>query len=64
MLNSTAVADINADLSAGDPYFGIGGTVNATPLPSIWTMLIAGFAGLGFFAYRGSKKKGCCFAAA
>jgi hypothetical protein len=28
----------------------------ATPLPATWTMLIAGFAGLGFFAYRGSKK--------
>jgi hypothetical protein len=30
--------------------------VAATPLPSTWTMLIAGFIGLGFFAYRGSKK--------
>jgi hypothetical protein len=30
--------------------------VGATPLPSTWTMLIAGFVGLGFFAYRGSKK--------
>jgi hypothetical protein len=27
-----------------------------TPLPSTWTMLIAGFVGLGFFAYRGTKK--------
>lgn len=64
VLNSTAVADINADLSAGDPYFGIGGTVNATPLPSTWTMLIAGFAGLGFFAYRGSKKNAAAITAA
>ena len=31
-------------------------SVTATPLPSTWTMLIAGFIGLGFFAYRGSKK--------
>ncbi len=30
-------------------------SVAATPLPSTWTMLIAGFVGLGFFAYRGSK---------
>ena len=30
--------------------------VSATPLPSTWTMLIAGFLGLGYFAYRGSKK--------
>jgi len=27
-----------------------------SPLPSTWSMLIAGFVGLGFFAYRGSKK--------
>jgi hypothetical protein len=38
--------------------------VTATPLPSTWTMLIAGFAGLGFFAYRGSKKNGAAVAAA
>jgi len=31
-------------------------TITATPLPSTWTMLIAGFIGLGFFAYRGSKR--------
>jgi hypothetical protein len=37
--------------------------VSATPLPSTWTMLIAGFLGLGFFAYRGSKKNGAAFAA-
>ena len=30
--------------------------ISATPLPSTWTMLIAGFLGLGFFAYRGSKR--------
>ena len=34
----------------------IGGDLTATPLPSTWTMLIAGFAGLGFAAYRGTKK--------
>jgi len=28
----------------------------ATPLPSTWTMLVAGFLGLGFLAYRGTKK--------
>ncbi len=36
----------------------------ATPLPSTWTMLIAGFVGLGFFAYRGTKKNGTAVAAA
>jgi hypothetical protein len=35
-----------------------------TPLPSTWTMLIAGFAGLGYFAYRGSKKSSSALAAA
>jgi hypothetical protein len=34
-----------------------------TPLPSNWTMLIAGFVGLGFFAFRGTKK-GCAAIAA
>jgi hypothetical protein len=38
--------------------------LTATPLPSTWTMLIAGFVGLGFFAYRGSKKNGAALSAA
>jgi hypothetical protein len=38
------------------------GPVSATPLPPAWTMLIAGFIGLGFFAYRGSKKNAASFA--
>jgi hypothetical protein len=29
----------------------------ATPLPSTWLMLLSGFVGLGFFAYRGTKKR-------
>ena len=29
--------------------------ISGTPLPSTWTMLIAGFVGLGFLAYRGKK---------
>jgi hypothetical protein len=43
--------------------FQIIGTVTATPLPSTWTMLIAGFVGLGFFAYRGTKKSSPALAA-
>jgi hypothetical protein len=39
-------------------------TASATPLPSIWTMLIAGFLGLGFLAYLGTKKGSTAFAAA
>jgi hypothetical protein len=37
--------------------------ISATPLPSTWTMLIAGFVGLGFFASRGSKKNSAALAA-
>jgi hypothetical protein len=37
---------------------------SATPLPSTWTMLIAGFLGLGFFACRGAKKNTSALAAA
>jgi hypothetical protein len=39
-------------------------SVTATPLPSTWTMLIAGFVGLGFFAYRGTKNRSASLAAA
>ena len=38
--------------------------VSATPLPSTWTMLIAGFVGFGFFAYRGSKNRSAAVGAA
>jgi len=46
--------------SAGNLDFN---AVTATPLPSTWTMLIAGFVGLGFFARRGSKKNSATIAA-
>jgi hypothetical protein len=36
----------------------------STPLPSTWTMLIAGFVGLGFLAFRGTKKGVVAIAAA
>jgi hypothetical protein len=57
---------------SGLPYFpGVIGEfgfnavtgVDATPLPSTWTMLIAGFVGLGFFAYQGTKKRSAAIAA-
>jgi hypothetical protein len=38
--------------------------VSATPLPSTWLMLLSGFVGLGFFAYRGTKKDSATLAAA
>jgi hypothetical protein len=39
-------------------------TTSTTPLPSTWTMLIAGFVGFGFFAYRGTKKNAAALSAA
>jgi hypothetical protein len=38
--------------------------VTATPLPSTWTMLIAGFVGLGLMASRGTKNNSVSFGAA
>jgi hypothetical protein len=46
------------------PIVGFTGSVSTTPLPSTWAMLIAGFVGLGFFAYRGSKKNSVALSAA
>jgi hypothetical protein len=42
----------------------VGSGTCATPLPSTWAMLIAGFVGLGFLAYRGTKKSAAAIAAA
>lgn len=40
--------------------FEVGGRINtslASPLPSTWTMMLIGFAGLGLLAYRGAKNR-------
>jgi len=37
-------------------------TISETPLPSTWLMLLSGFAGLGLFAYRGTKRRAAAFA--
>ena len=34
----------------------VSGTVPAIPEPSIWAMLLIGFAGIGFMAYRSKNK--------
>ena len=36
---------------------------STTPLPSTWLMMLSGFVGLGFFAYRGTKKNAAALAA-
>ncbi len=33
-----------------------------TPLPSTWTLMLGGFAGLGLFAYRGAKNRSAAVA--
>jgi hypothetical protein len=37
--------------------------ITATPLPSTWTMMLIGLAGLCFFAYRGTKKNSAALSA-
>jgi hypothetical protein len=62
----------NGAYSAGNPYIlennngqADGGLFSlVTPLPSTWTMLIAGFLGLGYFAFRGTKNRAGAMAAA
>jgi hypothetical protein len=39
-------------------------SLSETPLPSTWLMLLSGFVGLGYFAYRGTKKRTAVMAAA
>lgn len=43
---------------------GLQATISSTPLPATWLMLLSGFVGLGFFAYRGTKKNAAALAAA
>jgi hypothetical protein len=38
--------------------------VTTTPLPSTWTLMLIGLAGLGFFAYSGTKNRFAAAAAA
>jgi len=59
-ITSTAPSWVADDLSftLNDPL------PSTTPLPSTWLMLLSGFAGLGFFAYRGAKSRSAGIAAA
>lgn len=54
---------ITFDYNTDDGITGETLTISGTPLPSTWTMLIAGFVGLGYFAYRGSKRNVAAIAA-
>ena len=60
--NSFEIA-INPLANPGDNSIGVDAiSITATPLPSTWTLLIAGFAGLAFFAYRRNKGSPVCLA--
>jgi hypothetical protein len=54
----------SAVLSNGIGGFEVADISAAAPLPSSWTMMLIGFVGLGFFAYRGTKKSAAVLAAA
>ncbi|GGI34583.1 hypothetical protein GCM10010987_80090 [Bradyrhizobium guangdongense] len=46
-----------ASLDSNSPYGPVigGVSISAVPEPSTWAMLILGFAGVGFIAYRRGK---------
>jgi hypothetical protein len=65
----TGITSLYVDNGSGGNYsweYGIGELTftAATPLPSTWVMMLAGLAGFGFFAYRGSKNRSAAIAAA
>jgi hypothetical protein len=54
VINLGSIFGPNIDLTIeGDGVFAFGGAV---PEPSTWAMMLAGFAGLGFLGWRGSRK--------
>jgi hypothetical protein len=54
VINLGSIFGPNIDLTIeGDGVFAFGGVV---PEPSTWAMMLAGFAGLGFLGWRGSRK--------
>jgi hypothetical protein len=64
-INTSFAIAINIPSTVTDQSIGVDAIgITPTPLPSTWTMLIAGFVGLGFLAYRGTKKSAVAFAAA
>lgn len=57
------VSDVSGSVSFTKVPPGTGG-LTGTPLPATWTMLIAGFFGLGCLAYRGTKRSAAALEAA
>jgi hypothetical protein len=48
--------DPTITLDPGQPGFALEFSPNLTPLPSTWSMMLIGLAGLGFVGYRQSRK--------
>jgi hypothetical protein len=63
LTNGCTAASGNNRYNGGTDYLADQTALIGTPLPATWTMLIAGFAGLGFFAYRGSRNGSVAVAA-
>jgi len=63
----TVIASGYSESDTAFAWFATTGSVTAvtaTPLPSTWMLLISGFVGIGFFAYRGAKNNPAALAAA
>ena len=63
-LGDTLSFAVNKDLAYFNDSTGLTLSISSTPLPSTWLMLLTGFLGLGFVAYRGSKKSAAALSAA
>ena len=56
----TDIFSLEGGIDAANFQVRIGGV----PLPSTWTMMLAGFVGFGYLVYRGKKKGSAALAAA
>jgi hypothetical protein len=52
----TGEAVTTSDLGVALFVVNPGGSITAIPEPSTWAMMLLGFAGLGYAAYRGSRR--------
>jgi hypothetical protein len=54
VVNGSAYVDPTIVSPSDDVFFSSG--IGGVPEPSTWAMMILGFAGVGFMAYRGKSK--------
>jgi hypothetical protein len=54
--NTTTVVTDNLSFTTGYPSLNFTLVGSAVPEPATWVMMFAGFAGLGFAGFRGSRK--------